>query len=84
MVGSCIHPSRSNDKVAISKTWPRSQSEHAMRKLIGDAVTILGEKFTSQHGPRIRARDITRGGDKLTIRDQDGNLRWVMARRSEE
>jgi hypothetical protein len=55
-----------------------------MRKLIGDAVTILGEKFTSQHGPRIRAREITRGGDKLTIRDQDGNLRWVMARRSEE
>ena len=50
----------------------------------GDAVTILGETFTSQHGPRIRAREITRGGDKLTIRDQDGNLRWVMPRRSEE
>ncbi len=46
----------------------------------GDAIEVLGAKLDTGAGPGVIAREVTKQGKKLTLRDANGRPLWARGR----
>jgi hypothetical protein len=74
-----VHVTLKNDQglldVMIAPEKFLKEMEIALAK--GDAIEILGSQVTADGAPLLLAREVTRNGDVMTMRDDKGKPVWV-------
>jgi hypothetical protein len=74
-----VHVTLKNDKglldVMIAPEKFLKEMEIALAK--GDAIEVLGSQVTADGAPMLLAREVTRNGDVMTMRDDKGKPVWV-------
>ncbi len=74
-----VHVTLKNDKgaldVLVAPVSFLKEMEITFAK--GDAIEVLGSQLTVEGNPLLLAREVTRNGDVMTMRDDHGKPVWV-------
>ena len=65
--------------VHVGPSWFLSREKMEFAK--GDEIEVVGSKITYQDAPALLAREITKGEQKLTLRDAQGIPVWARGHR---
>jgi hypothetical protein len=78
-----IHLTLKTDKETISvhlgPTWYMEKQD--VKLAVGDKITVKGSRITYDEKPAIVAAEITRGGDTLKLRSDNGFPLWSRGRK---
>lgn len=77
--GKSVHVKLKNDKglldVMVAPEKFLKEMEITFAK--GDTIEVLGSQLTVDGSPTLLAREVTRNGDVMTMRDEKGKPVWV-------
>jgi hypothetical protein len=74
-----VHITLKNDNVSFDVTIAPQKFLNEMEIIFakGDTVEVLGSSFTVGGNPGLLAREVTRNGDVMVMRDEHGKPVWL-------